>query len=99
METKDVTTGDLLEFMQENMATKHDLAELGSELRGEMASMEHRILDSMDNKLGDLKGDLVVMMRKEDAKVTELIRILADKDVLSPDEANKLRSLEPFPQR
>ncbi len=99
MENKDATTGDLLDFMKTNMATKQDLAELGSELRGEMAITKHEILDSMDNKLSDLKGGLIVLMRKEYTKVTELIKILTNKDVLSPDEASKLRSLEPFPQR
>ncbi|HJN84795.1 MAG TPA: hypothetical protein QF873_00570 [Patescibacteria group bacterium] len=99
MANKDVTTGELLDFMKENMATKHDLKELKNELRDEMGGMEHRILDSMDDKLADLKGDLVIMMRKEDTKVTELIKILAAKEVLSADEATSLRSMEPFPQR
>jgi len=86
-----VTTNELLDFMQEHMVTKQDL-DFG------LKDMEHRILDSMDDKMADMKGDLVILMRKEDRKVTDLINLLSQKEVISNEEAGALLALEPFPQ-
>ncbi|MFH1405441.1 MAG: hypothetical protein ABIH21_05120 [Patescibacteria group bacterium] len=83
----EVTTNEIMEFLQENVTTKQDLSK-----------QKHEILDSMDEKLADLKGDLTILMRKEDKKVVELINVLKEKDVLSIEEAEKLLALEPFPQ-
>ncbi|MFH0928047.1 MAG: hypothetical protein V1821_01085 [bacterium] len=114
----EVTTQELMEFLQENMATKEDLHAMEERMmskedglkmmtkedglkmmtKEDGLKMEHRIVDSMDDKLAKLKGDLIVLMRKEDHKLIELIQILLDKKVLDPDETRKLLSLEPFPQ-
>lgn len=56
------------------------------------------ILDAMDEKLAHLKYDLTNMMRGGDKKLVELIKILADKQVLDSDETSKLLQLHPFPQ-
>ena len=56
------------------------------------------ILDAMDDKLGDLKWDLVVIMRKEDKKVTALIGLLTERRIISMDDAKQLLGMEPFPQ-
>ncbi len=52
----------------------------------------------LDEKLSDLRGDLTILMRKEDTKLKALVEILAEKKVLSSDDAKKIFSLEPFPQ-
>ena len=54
--------------------------------------------DYHDEKLADLRGDLVVLMRKEDKKVQSLIEILCSKKVISTEEAKRILSMEPFPQ-
>ena len=87
MANGDVTTNELMDFLQEHMATKEDLSK-----------QKLDILDAMDDKLADLKGDLTILMRKEDKKVVELIHVLKEKAVLSADEAERLLTLEPFPQ-
>ncbi len=56
------------------------------------------IIDAMDNKLVDLKGDLVILMRKEDKKVTALIGLLTERKIISMDDAKQLLGMEPFPQ-
>ncbi len=53
--------------------------------------------DYLDEKLGDLRGDLTVLMRKEDVKLRELITILHAKQVLTPADVKHLFSFEPFP--
>ncbi len=55
--------------------------------------------DYLDDKLLDMKGDMVVMMRKEDEKVKMLVQILQRKNLLNDAEAKLIFALEPFPNR
>ena len=54
--------------------------------------------DYLDEKLGDLRGDLSVLIRKEDNKVKELVNILVKKKVLNENDQEKLFKMEPFAQ-
>ena len=54
--------------------------------------------DYLDEKLSDLRGDLTVLIRKEDNKVKELVNILVKKKVMSEKEKEKLFKMEPFAQ-
>jgi len=51
----------------------------------------------LDGKRGDLKGDMVALVRKEDQKMNRLIGILAEKTVVTPTEAKDVLSFRPFP--
>ena len=74
-------------------------AEMGG-VKTEMTSIKSQMVTKsyLDDKLADLRGDLVVLTRKEDTKLKTLVEILADKKVLSQDETKKIFSMEPFPQ-
>lgn len=52
----------------------------------------------LDEKLFDLKGDLITLTRKEDAKLIKLVDILESKNVISHDDAGKVLAMEPFPR-
>jgi len=52
--------------------------------------------DYLDDKLADLRGDLVVLMRKEDTKVVKLIDILAKHNIISEKEVKEILAMEPF---
>jgi len=54
--------------------------------------------DYLDDKLGDLKGDIVILMRKEDRKLQYLIDILHKRKVISDQEVKQILSMQPFPQ-
>jgi len=54
--------------------------------------------DYLDDKLSDLRGDLVVMTRKEDNKLKTLVGVLHDKKVITGSDVKKIYSLEPFAQ-
>lgn len=54
--------------------------------------------DYLDDKMADLKGDLVVLARKEDTKVKVLTDILHKKKVISDSEAKQILKMEPFAQ-
>lgn len=105
MSKGEITTNEIMEllreqmeFLQENVATKEDLyAEIG-EARKDIRVTEHRIMDAMDNKLADLKGDLVVLMRKENLKLSELVSILRQRKSITGNDAAKILKMEPFPQ-
>jgi len=49
--------------------------------------------DYLDDKLSDLKGDLVVLMRKEDAKLCGLVDLLKNKKVISEEEAKNILAM------
>ena len=52
--------------------------------------------DYLDDKLADLRGDLTVLMRKEDTKLNALVEIMKDKKLLNEEEAQKVLSMVPF---
>jgi hypothetical protein len=54
--------------------------------------------DYLDDKMTDLRGDLVVLMRKEDNKLKTLIDILKEKRVISSDDEKRILAMEPFPE-
>ena len=52
----------------------------------------------LDDKIADLKGDIVVKLRREDAKVNFLIGLLRNHSVLTDAEVERLRrEFEIFP--
>ncbi|MEK7068035.1 MAG: hypothetical protein AAB956_03495, partial [Patescibacteria group bacterium] len=53
--------------------------------------------DYLDDKLSDLKGDLVVLMRKEDAKLGALVEILQKRKVISNEDVKTILAMQPFP--
>ena len=54
--------------------------------------------DYLDDKLADLRGDLVIMLRKEDTKVKTLVDVLETQKIISETDAKKILTMEPFPQ-
>jgi len=54
--------------------------------------------DYLDEKFSDFRGDLVVLMRKEDVKLNKLVDILEGKKIITNKEAQAVLSMEPFPK-
>jgi len=52
----------------------------------------------LDEKLADLSGDLVVKLKKEDAKLSRLVEILKRKKVLDKNEVKELAEYQIFPR-
>lgn len=109
MANGEATNGEIMEFLQEHMVTKTDLREseerfesklngLGSELLQEIRASELRTLDKMDEKFMSLKSDLVVLIRKEDNKLGELVQVLKDKNILVDADLRRILGMEPFPR-
>ncbi len=94
----DVSTNEIMDFLVKHMVIKEELEEKMNDLKQEMNKQKLDILDAVDDKLAHLKGDLVVLMRKEDKKVITLVGILKEKKILTLDEAKTVLAMEPFPQ-
>lgn len=76
-------------------------------IEGNMQGLEPRLSrieatmvtkDYLDDKLADLRGDLVVIMRKEDKKLHVLLEEMVRAGTLSPRVAKRILAMEPFPQ-
>ncbi len=52
----------------------------------------------LDEKMADQRGDLTILMRKEDTKVRALTELLCQKKIITPEEQKRLLGMEPFPQ-
>lgn len=85
-----------LETVKKTMATKEDLKRMAT--KEDLGKLNIELRDFIDDKLVDLKGDLIVLMRKEDKKLVSLIKILRQKSILTDKETRNILSAEPFPQ-
>ena len=84
----------IVSFLKDNAVSKHEFNELKSDVTRIKALMVTK--DYLDEKLADLRGDLVVLTRKEDTKVKALINLLKNKKIITPGDAKQLFTLEPF---
>jgi hypothetical protein len=75
---------------------KTEVGSLKTEVCAIKASMVTKAY--LDDKLADLKGDMVAMVRKEDVKVDNLTGLLSKKSVLSKIEAKEIQLMGPFPK-
>lgn len=62
-------------------------------MRSEMVTKNY-----LDDKLADLRGDLVVLTRKEDGKLRLLVEKLHQRQILSDEDKQEIFKMEPFPQ-
>lgn len=69
-------------------------------LENRMSKVEATMVtkDYLDDKLADLRGDLIVIMRKEDKKLHVLLEEMVRAGTLSPRVAKRILAMEPFPQ-
>lgn len=86
----------------ENETSKNEILEAINEFSSKVDERFDKIeatmvtKDYLDEKLADLRGDLVVLVRKEDTKVGKLIEVLKRRKVISEDETKEILSMEPF---
>ncbi len=51
----------------------------------------------LDERIGDLRGDITELVHREDRKFIELVHILESKEILSEEETVHILSMPPFP--
>lgn len=71
-----------------------------STLKEDMVTVKSTMVTKsyLDEKLSDLRGDLTMLVRKEDNKFTVLVDTLHNKKVLTASEVGRILALEPFPK-
>jgi len=69
-------------------------------LESDVSSLKSQMVtkDYLDDKLSDLKGDLIVLIRKEDTKLAALVEILKERKVIDDNDIKKILAMEPFPK-
>lgn len=91
------TNQDILDAMSEfagKVEIRFDKLEVKTtKIEATMVTKEY-----LDEKLADLRGDLVVLMRKEDTKLKTLIGILRQKQIISENDEKQILTMEPFAQ-
>jgi hypothetical protein len=75
---------------------KSDIKTMNSDMGTMKSDMVTK--DYLDEKLADLRGDMVVLTRKEDKKVMILVDILKDRKLIDEEDVKRIQSLEPFAQ-
>ncbi|HCC23122.1 TPA: hypothetical protein DF272_03000 [Candidatus Falkowbacteria bacterium] len=70
------------------------------EIRGDVQNIRGTMVtkDYLDEKMADQRGDLVVLMRKEDNKVKRLIDVLIQRGVITTEDKKSIVEMEPFPE-
>lgn len=101
-EKQQPTTGDILEAI----TTFADVTEKRfSTIDKRLTTIEKNVTrieatmvtkDYLDEKMSDLRGDMTVLIRKEDRKLQTLVSILTKKELLDTKEAEQIMAMEPF---
>ncbi len=87
---------EIVTFMRDNAVNKVEFDELKKTVHHIQAVMVTK--EYLDDKLADLKGDLTLLIRKEDTKLKTLVTVLETHNVLNPEDKRHFFSLEPFPE-
>lgn len=89
--TKEST--ELLQYIATNMATRSDVHEIVKE---EIGKARNEIMDYVDKKDREYKGELNLALQKEDKKVDAVISTLNERGVISRQKSEELKNLSPF---
>lgn len=73
---------------------KTDVSALKTDMVGVKATMVTK--EYLDDKMFDLRGDLVSLVRKEDRKLVAVVDELVKRDVFDHATAHRIFELEPF---
>lgn len=98
---------EIVSFVKDHAATQEGLDNLEKKLSNRIDSLETKVdslatrmvtKEYLDDKLADLRGDLVVLTRKEDGKLRLLVEKLHQRQILSDADKQEIFKMEPFPQ-
>ena len=72
-----------------------------TEMKGDIGYLKTGMVtkDYLDQKMANLRGELVVLTRKEDAKVKTLTKRLHQEKSLSTKSKDKIMAMEPFSEK
>lgn len=96
----DVTTTEIMEFLQENMVTKEEFNQLDAKVGALDTKVNTLPTKSyLDEKMADLKGGVIEKLRKEDAKVEFIVGLMQSRKIFTDSDVEIIkREFEVFPQ-
>ncbi|OWK26874.1 MAG: hypothetical protein US76_03300 [Parcubacteria group bacterium GW2011_GWA2_38_13b] len=57
-----------------------------------------KLMDHFDNKIADLRGDVIMLFRKDERRFLHLIDVLYQKNILNQNDIKTIEELQLFPQ-
>ena len=84
--------------LSETVCFIKDHAVTHEEMKQNLNGLKQEIFDHVDNKLDDLRGDLVTLTRKEDTKLLSLVDILKKRKTITLKDTKIILNMEPFAQ-
>ncbi len=82
----------------ERFATKEDLLITKQELRSEIGKLRSDITDFIDRKIDNVRGDGVLLARKQNDKLLAVVDKLEEKNVFSVADRKAIGAMDPFPK-
>ncbi len=73
-----------------------DVSEIKEEIRDVKKQMVTK--DYLDERMSDLRGDIVLIIRKEDRKSRYIADILFEKQIFTEKNLKEFYEMEPFPE-
>lgn len=99
---KPLTRKDLGEFTEETLLPAVGRI-IGVNIEEKVPPMLNKVkldlMDYVDEKIADLRGDIIVLLRKEDRRFLHLVEVLYRKDILTGDDIKVIEELQLFPGR
>jgi hypothetical protein len=77
-------------------AMKAMVSDSEERVRKDIAGSEYQVKVWVDEKLADLRGDIVLLTRKEDRKVLKIVDLLRAKQILNDTDVQDILRMEPF---
>lgn len=109
---KPLTKKDLAEFTEETLlpaverivdekvdGVEKKLDGVKAELSEKINTVKLELMDYVGDKITDLRGDIILLLRKEDRRFFHLIKILHGKQVLDDEDIKIIEELKIFPGR
>lgn len=57
------------------------------------------LIDHFDDKIADLRGDVIMLLRKDDRRFLHLVDVLYKKNILNKNDIKIIEELQLFPQK
>ncbi len=80
--------------VEQDMAT--GFSQLRKELSHDITRAEWRVIEHLDEQAFKVKGDLLVLDKKADAKTTTLVDTLHSKKIITSTDKEKIQARGPF---
>ncbi len=98
IQVKEIVAKTVSESTRQILEVMSDYAK-GVDMRFDRIESTMVTKDYLDMKIANLRGELVLLTRKEDTKLVSLVGALKNTQSLPIHDAKKILAMEPFPRK